>query len=758
MNRTSCRISTVMDTWAALRALTLALWFTQSILLAEDVGIGEVKPADTVSFANDVVPVFTKAGCNAGSCHAKAGGGQNGFQLSLFGFDTEYDYVSLVEQARGRRVSVTTPEKSLILLKASGRVPHRGGVRLQLDSAGYQVVRRWIQQGGRNTSDIDSPLVALEVEPTFATLTTQAEQPLRAWAKFADGSKRDVTALAHYESNDKARAEVDSQGHVTTRTLPGRVSIMVRYQDRVAVANLAIPLGASVGSLPPEQNFVDKYVFASLKELGVPSSPICDDSTFLRRVTLDIAGRLPTETEATQFLADSTSDKRNRWIESLLQSTEYADYFANKWTTLLKNRRDDTSDLTSNFAFHAWIRDGLLANKPYDQMVRELLGATGTVTGNPAVAWYKRVKEPKEQLEDVSQLFLGVRLQCAQCHHHPFERWSQDDYYSLSAFFSQVGRKATSTRGEDLIFHRRGVATSTNPHTGRAMPPRALGDPVGEIAADQDPRLTLVDWMSSPTNPFFAKALANRYWKHFFHRGLIDPEDDIRDSNPPTHPELLDALADHIRKSHFDLRELVRVLTQSHAYQLSASTNSQNLSDTQNFSRFYPRRLPAEVLLDAIDQVAGTQTDFANLPPGTRAIALPDNSYNRASPFLVVFGRPENASVCECERVQSSSLSQSLHLLNGADVRSKLSADTGRAARLASSTRTPAENIRESYLAAFGRTPTLEEQAAALTYLAEPTLESDANGNTADEPKQLREKYEDLLWAFINTKEFLFNH
>jgi len=473
-------------------------------------------------------------------------------------------------------------------------------------------------------------------------------------------------------------------------------------------------------------------------------------------VTLDIAGRLPTEEEAKTFFANKSPDKRDQVIDELLRSPDYADFFANKWTAMLKNRRDDASDMVANFAFHAWVRDSLLSNKPYDQFVRELLAATGQVIGNPPVAWYKRVKEPKDQIEDVAQLFLGVRMQCAQCHHHPFEKWSQDDYYSLSAFFSQVGRKPSGVRGEDLIFHKRGMAAAKNIKTGLALKPAALGDTVPEIAADEDPRLRLAEWMKSPKNPFFARVLVNRYWKHFFQRGLVEPEDDIRDSNPPSNPELMAALEKHFISSGFDLKELVRTIARSHAYQLSSTPNKDNLGDRQNYSRYYPRRLPAEVMLDSIDQLAGTQTDFANLPAGTRAVALPDNSYNRSSPFLRVFGRPENESVCECERMQSSSLAQSLHMINASDIRGKLANANGRAEKLARDKRPNDEKIWDMYLAAFARAPRPEELKAALDYLAEPRLNS--AGQPVDSTKATRENFQDLLWALINSKEFLFNH
>ena len=394
-----------------------------------------------VSFTNDVAQVLTKAGCNVGVCHAKAGGGQKGFQLSLLGFEPLEDYEHLVKEGRGRRLFSGAPDRSLLLMKASGQLPHGGGVRLEPSSEGYSLLREWIRQGAPFDSSDEKKLASFEVQPSHGVAQRNTEQQLKAIAKYSDGSVRDVTGMALYEANDRAMAEVNERGLVKILDLTGNVAVMVRYQGRVSVYSASVPLGAPVENLPSAKNFVDELVFANLKGLGIPPSLVCDDATFLRRVTLDIGGRLPTEEEATTFLASKDDDKRDNLIDELLRSPDYADFFANKWTALLKNRRDDASDTVSNFAFHAWVRDSFLANKPYDQFVRELLAATGTVIGNPPVAWYKRVKEPKQQIEDVAQLFLGVRMQCAQCHHHPFERWSQDDYYSLAAFFSQVGRK-----------------------------------------------------------------------------------------------------------------------------------------------------------------------------------------------------------------------------------------------------------------------------------------------------------------------------
>lgn len=710
----------------------------------------------TVSFTNDVVPILTKAGCNAGTCHAKAGNGQNGFALSLLGFEPKEDYTHIALEGRGRRIFVPSPDHSLLLMKATNRAPHRGGMKLTPDSDSYRLIADWIAQGLKYDGDTAPKLISLEVQPQRGVLPRNSQQALKTIATYSDQQTRDVTAFALYESNDTSMATVDAQGLVQTLDIPGKVSIMVRFQGQVVVFDAAVPQGSPVENVPASKNFIDDAVFANLKELGIPPSAVCDDNTFIRRVSLDIAGRLPTAEEVALFQQDTSTTRRENVVDRLLLSGEYADFFANKWTAMLKNRRDDASDIISNFAFYSWVRDNLLSNKPYDEMVRELLAATGTVIANPPVAWYKRVKDPKQQLEDVAQLFLGVRMQCAQCHHHPFERWSQDDYYSMAAFFSQVGRKPTATRGEDMIFHKRGQAGYANAKTGVVQRPTPLGSASVAISPDEDPRLRLADWMSSPENPFFARSLVNRYWKHFFKRGLIEPEDDIRDSNPPSNPQLLAALEKHFIESDFNLKDLVRAITTSQTYQLSSIPNEYNANDMQNYSHYYPRRLQAEVLLDSVDDLLGVRTEFPNLPSGTRAIALPDNSYNNASPFLRVFGRPENESVCECERIQSSSLAQSLHLMNSGDVKGKLANGSNRVNQWLQAGKAPEEIIVEIYRIAFSRDPLEQEKATALTYVNEPML--DANGKPIDPPRVLRENFQDLVWALVNSKEFLFNH
>ena len=734
---------------------TAILWCLATVFAAmAPADEGNVPRAAGVSFVNDVMPVLTRFGCNAGSCHARAGGGQNGFELSLLGFEPREDHDHLVREGRGRRLFPAAPERSLLVQKATGMTPHGGGRRLQLDSTSAAILVDWIRDGAVWDGDTAPAIAELRVSPATALMQPRETAQLQITAVYGDGSTRDVTSMALFESNDTAMAEVTESGFVTAQTLPGRVSIMVRYQGLVTVFAAAIPQGAEVKQLPPANSVIDELVFANLRELGIPASPVISDEQFLRRVSLDITGRLPEPERARRFLESTATDRRSRLVDELLASPEYADFFAGKWTALLKNRRDDTGDLMANYAFHAWVRDSLLTNKPWDQFVRELLAATGTILSNPPVAWYKRVKDAKEQQEDVAQLFLGVRMQCAQCHHHPFEKWSQDDYYGLTAFFSRVGRKPTATRGEDMIFHNRGIAESVNIRTGQPVRPSALGTVMPEIAASEDPRLRLADWMSSPQNPWFARALVNRYWKHFFRRGLIEPEDDIRDSNPPSNPELLAALEQEFISSGFNLRHLVHLLTTSSVYQLSSIPLPDNARDLQNYSHYYPRRLQAEVLLDSIDDVAGSSTGFPDLPAGTRAIALPDNSFNRNSQFLRVFGRPENESVCECERVSSSSLAQSLHLMNSGEIRGKISQADGQARQSADSMAPLPERVADLYMLAFCRRPTAEEEQIAIEYLMSQAPATAENVT----PVPPVAAWEDLIWAIINTREFMFNH
>lgn len=708
------------------------------------VKVENAKTESPINFANQIVPIFTKNGCNGGGCHGKSSG-QNGFKLSLLGFEPGEDYEFLVREARARRLFPAAPERSLLLLKGAAMVAHGGGQRLTEGSDDYRLLVRWIGQGMPQGADTDPKLSRIEVFPKERVMARGGKQQLAVLAHYTDGSIKDVTRGALFEPNDKNLAKSDETGLVNVFDLPGDVAVMVRYQDKVAVFRAMLPLGAPVDKLPEPRNFIDTLVFAKLKKMGLPPSARADDATFVRRVTLDIAGRLPTADEAGKFVADPSPIKRDVLIDTLLDSTDYADHFANKWAALLRNKRSDPKLARSTFSFHGWLRDSFVENKPFDQLAREIVAASGEVSQNPAVAWFRQVGSPNAQLEDTAQLFLGTRLQCAQCHHHPYEKWSQDDYYKFAAVFSSTGKKPGAQAGEEIVFTRRGAARANHKKTGKAMEPGALGTHFADLQADDDPRQKLADWMAAPENPFFARSLANRYWKHFFSRGLVEPEDDIRETNPATNPELLDALAKRFVETKFDLKQLVREICRSETYQLSSIPNEHNAVDRSSYSRYYPKRLAAETLFDSVNSLIGAESKFDGVPVGTRAMQLPDNSFNASSYFLTVFGRPESSSACECERSQEASLAQALHLLNAKDLQEKLAADSCRPAALAKDTRPDEDKLRELYQQALARNPSDDEMKMALAHLNK-------------KPDAKRAAFEDILWALLNTKEFLFNH
>jgi len=696
-----------------------------------------------INFTNQITPIFTKLGCNGGGCHGKASG-QNGFKLSLLGFYPDEDYEFLVKEARGRRLSPSSPGQSLLLNKAVGRSPHGGGKRMEIDSYEYRIIARWIEQGMPYGSDKDPTVVAIKCLPEGRLMDRGSDQQISTVAVYSDGSTEDVTQMALYEPNDTEMAEVTTGGLVKTLDLSGEVAIMARYQGQVSVFRATVPLGAEMANLPAEKNFVDTHVFNKLKLLGIPPSAVADDATFIRRVSIDITGQLPSEQEVREFVANTASNKRDALVDKLVDSPAYADLFANKWNMVLRNKRKQPTDTRGTYEFYNWIRDSLYENRPYDQLVREVLTASGDVTTNPTVTWFREVAAVNEQVEDTAQLFLGLRIQCARCHHHPFEKWSQDDYYGFSAFFSRVGKKNGANPREQRVFHNEGMASATNPRSNKALKPTGLGAPALEIAADRDPRHYLVDWMSSKDNKFFAYSLVNRYWKHFFDRGIVEPEDDMRETNPPSNPELIKALANSFIESGFDLKQLVRTICKSTTYQLSSLPNDYNLKDKQNFSRYYPRRLKAEVLYDGLHQVTATTQAYSGLPEGTTAMQLPDPTVGPY--FLKVFGQPQADTACECERSQEANLAQSLHLLNSSEVQGKISSASGRSATLAADKeRTDEQKVEELYRWVYSRNPDAEEMQIAIGHLKK----HEANKKVA---------WEDIIWALINTKEFLFNH
>jgi hypothetical protein len=730
--------------------------FAASVRAAEDASTDAVNETkQCVQFLNDVIPTLTRLHCNSGGCHGKATG-QNGFKLSLLGFEPQLDHAALVHEARGRRLFPADPSSSLLLRKATGVVPHGGGRRLDVDSDDYRMLRDWIAAGAPGPRPDDPQLVRLEVEPESGQLSSQSQQQLQVIARFSDGSSRDVTRHSVYDSNVPEIAEADERGLVTTQQRVGLFSVMIRFGDQIGVyhgvvpRSPALPIDAAADSaqLTP----IDRHLRAGWRRLEIkPSRPV-EDATFIRRASLDICGTLPTADEVTAYLSDTRQDKRRRLIDRLLERPEYATYFALKWADILQNRGRGYStsrQRTGTTLFSAWIRDSIAANKPYDQFASEILTASGSQRQNPPTIWYRSVRTTQEYVESVAQAFLGVRIQCAQCHHHPAERWSQADYFGLAAVFARVGRKGGFSDAEvptnEIIYLRR-KGEVRHPRTGEVMRPRPLGGPDFDLSPYDDPRRSLARWMTATDNPFFARTMANRLWGHFLGRGIIHPIDDARSTNPPSNPELLDELSREFIKSSYDIKHLIRIITTSSAYGLSSVPNKTNKEDVQSFARFYPRRLPAEVLLDGMSQVLAVPTNFSGgpgaFPPGTRAIGLPDE--NVPTNFLDVFGRPARTSACECERSNVPTLAQALELVNSTEIQRKLTAKDGTVARLAANKKPLANNVREIFLSTLARSPTQDELATAVDFV---NSESDRH-----------EAYRSLLWSLMATNEFLLNH
>ena len=746
--------------------MVLVVWLllTGTPTFAADTSVDPVRAVATdIRFGTEVVPVLTRLGCNGGGCHGKATG-QNGFKLSLLGFEPELDYESLVNESRGRRLNRAAPERSVLLLKATARVPHGGGRRLDENSDDYRILRDWIAAGAAPPRPEDPNLASIEMSPLDQILSTNSVQQLQVTACFSDGSRRDVTRQAIYQSNDSEIASVEADGLVKTHSRAGLVAVMARFGEQIATFQAAVPfatekvqtaaVNVELDRLQPrlKDSVVDRLLLRQWRKLALVPSPEADDATFLRRVTIDICGTLPTSDEVAEYRADARRDKRARLIDRLLERPEYASYFTLKWADILQNRGAgySTSRQRAGTAlFAAWIRDSLAANKPYDEFVSEILTASGSQNENPPAIWYRTVRKSPEFVESVAQAFLGVRIQCAQCHHHPAERWSQGDYYAFAAVFARVGRKGGFADAEvptDEIIYLKETGDVVHPRTGAILPPRALGGAEFALGRHDDPRKSLARWMTARDNPFFARTMANRLWAHFLGRGIIHPIDDARSTNPPSNPELLDALAQDFVASRYDVKHLIRVITNSYAYGLASIPQAGNAGDTQTFARFYPRRLTAEVLLDGMSQVLDVPTEFpggpGKFPAGTRAIDLPDE--NVAAHFLDVFGRPGRTTACECERVDAPALTQALELVNSSEIQRKLTAETGYARRLAASDKSPLDLATEVFVHVLGRPPRAEELKNAVAFLeAEP-----------DRPEACRS----LLWSLLATNEFLFNH
>ncbi|MEO2033643.1 MAG: DUF1549 domain-containing protein [Planctomycetaceae bacterium] len=692
-----------------------------------------------VSFRREVLPILSKSGCNSGGCHGKAEG-QNGFKLSIFGFDAVADHDALVKEGRGRRVSMSAPDHSLLLLKGSAEVPHGGGARIEKGSLWYRRMARWIAEGARFDEESAPHVESIEVEPARIVMSAGATQQLRVTAIDSTGRRRCVTVEAEYHSNADEISVADSDGLVTVSSVPGEAAILVRFMGQVGVCRVTLPQPDIEFDRPPENNFVDAAVWDKLERLGIRPSELADDATFLRRVYLDTIGTLPTAREGREFIASDSPDKRRELIDHLLERSEYADYRALRWADIL---RVDKSIISAQgaVAMTRWLRRQFQENTPYDEFAREIVAASGNTLAESPAAFYQVHKDPPMLGRSISQVFLGVRIGCAECHHHPFERWSQHDYYAFAGFFTGVGRGGSPTGGQK-IFSQAG-SDLEHPRSLQPVPPAGLGAPPADLSDIRDRRIPLADWMTSPDNPFFARMIANRLWAHYFGRGLVEPIDDMRATNPATNEPLLSALAAHLVDVGFDLKALTRTLLNSRVYQLRSQPNETNATDEQNFSHATWKPMPAEVLLDAICQATDVTEHFNGWPDGQRAIRIWDN--RMPSYFFRVFGRPQRVSVCECERGNEPSIAQALHLMNSPETVHKIRHRDGVARRLAMSNQSSPEIINELYLTTLSRVPTDEEIA----------LMQQAFDESADDR---RSAVEDVLWTLLNTREFVYNH
>ncbi len=703
-------------------------------------GVGQARP---VSFTNEVVPVLTRYGCNQGACHG-AQYGKGGFKLSLLGYDPDVDYTALVKLAKGRRLCRPHPERSLFLLKPTGTVAHAGGQRFVVDSPAYRLLRQWIEEGTPGPLAKEAHIVALEVLPWERVMRPRELQRLLVRARFSDGATRDVTGLTRITSLNEGVAEVTADG-LETATGRGATAIMARFLGLAAITRVTVPFHDEVPAAvryPSLVNFIDEPVARQWRAMGLVPSGLCSDSEFIRRASLDAIGTLPTPEEAQAFLASQAPDKRARLIDALLARPEYADYWAVKWGDLLRINRGSLGE-KGMWSFYGWLHAALQEDRPIDRWVRELITAQGSTFTNGPANFYRVASNPSDLAETTSQVFLGIRLQCARCHHHPFEKWSQDDYYSLAAYFARVGTKGSEEFGifgGEQVVRVRGSGEVRHPKTKAELRPRPLDGAVLDDPVDR--RRALARWLTDKKNPFFARNIVNRYWALLMGRGIVEPVDDMRVTNPPSNPALLDALAADFVARGYNLKALLRTIMNSRVYQLSSQATPENQADEVFFSHYRIKRLPAETLLDAVGAATGTVEKFPDLPRGTRAIQLPDASVD--SYFLDTFGRPPRQIACECERAAEPNISQALHLMNSDLVNGKITRNDGRVQRLLTAGASTGALIRELYLVTLSRPPRLVERATAQRLMGKAP--------------SFKEGVEDLLWTLLNSREFLFNH
>ena len=707
------------------------------------VHVKEAKAETPVSFSREVMPVLTRAGCNQGACHGAALG-RGGFRLSLLGFDPLFDYREIVQSAEGRRVVVSDPERSIILLKPTLAMDHKGGERFKPGSREYEMLRRWLEDGTPEPSAKDPQVTAIQVWPAKRLLTPGEQQQILVRATWSDGLSEDVTATAQFDALNDSVAAVTPAGLITAKGR-GETAIMIRFLGQATVVQVSLPYATLEKTSPlPTNNFIDEKLAAKWKELGLTPSPLCSDEEFLRRLYLDAIGTLPTPVEVSAFLADKAADKRKKAIDRVLDRPEFVDFWAYKWGDLLRINRDSLND-KGMWSFHNWVRASLRDSKPIDEMVRDIVTAEGSAFTDGPANFYMTSRVPTDWAETTSQLFLGVRMQCAKCHHHPFEKWSQDDYYGLTAFFVRLGTKTSQEFGifgRETVIFLKPTGDQTHPRKGGVVKPHPLDGPDMDDVLDR--RRKLAEWMTGRENPFFARNFVNRFWSYTMGRGLVEPIDDMRATNPPSNPELLDALAADFVANKYDLKQLLRTIYNSRAYQLSAARAPGNSADAANVyhTRFTQKRLTAEQLADAIDYATGTREKYIGLPLGTRAIQLPDTRVK--SVLMDTFGRPPRQITCECERTTQPNIAQAMHLLNGDFVNKKIEAVTGRVETLLKAKAKPEKIVEELFLVTVSRPPRADEITKAKAWLAKAPSE--------------KEWANDLLWALLNSREFLFNH
>lgn len=698
-----------------------------------------------VSFSLDIQPILTAKGCNQGACHGKQRG-QNGFQLSLLGFDNDFDHAALTREGRGRRIFPASPERSLLVQKATGELPHGGGRRLEVGDDDYQTLLRWIRQGAPRSIENEPTILNVELSQSTVVLEPKATARLSVTAVYSDGSRRDVTAQTSFQSNAAPVAKVNSEGVIEAGDLPGETAVMARYLQNIAVCNVLIPLpgevDAAVYQTLPRHNFIDEHVFAKLLELGVVPSEPAADSKFLRRVYLDIIGRLPTAEEARSFLEDPSAAKREALVDALLQSPEYADHWSNLWADLLRPNPYRVG-IKAVLNYDNWIRQSFRRNVPYDEFVTELVTATGSTWTEGNVTLFRDRRSPDEIATLVSQLFLGIRLECAKCHHHPFEKWGQDDFYGFAAYFARVGRKGTGlsppiSGGEEMVVTS-GRGEVRHPLTNEVVAPKTLFGESPDVSEAKDPRRDLAQWMTSEENEYFARVQVNRIWQHMMGRGIVEPVDDMRSTNPPVNEALLAALGEHFQDSGFDNKEVIRTIANSYVYSLSSLPNDRNIGDLRNYSRNYRRVIRAEALLDSIVRITGVNDRYSALPPDSDSREI--WTHRVGSTFLDTFGRPNPNQDPPCERFPESTMTQTLHLMNSPELHGKLVAENGHCAELAASERTEEDIIQEVYLSIYSRFPTEEEVAVVSPVFKE-------EGVTRLQATQ------DLMWALLNSPEF----